>query len=65
MACPSQQTYCPICMGLLSAEEIAATPPDEYPTHYSCRVAMQDAEERMDADDDEREYRNREENATE
>ncbi len=59
--CPRRLTYCPLCRLPLTAAEIAESPPEEYPTHYACRVALQQAEEWMDAEDQEREYRGAEE----
>ena len=49
MPCPTRVTYCPLCRLPLPPAEIAACPADEYPTHYACRLALQEAEEQMDA----------------
>jgi hypothetical protein len=54
--CPACITYCPICEEPLSAREIANSPADDYPTHYACRVWMQEEAERLDDIDLGREY---------
>lgn len=46
-------TPCPLCRKPLTAADIAASPGGEYPTHYACRVALQEAEERAEQDADE------------
>lgn len=46
---PSRVTYCPYCKEPLSEREIAVSPEGEYPSHYGCRVRMQEDEEEYDA----------------
>lgn len=57
MACPTPVTYCPLCLEPLSAVECDTSPVNEYPTHYVCRVALQERMEAIWERDDEAEYR--------
>lgn len=59
MKCSRRATRCPICREPLSAAEIAHAIPGEYPTHYACRVALQEAEEAEDDEHQAREYNRR------
>jgi hypothetical protein len=54
-------TYCPICMLPLTKDECADCPAGEYPTHFACRVDLQEREEQCWLLDQEAEYRGREE----
>lgn len=66
--CPVRSTICPICREPLAPAEISLCylqTPGEYPTHYACRIAMQEATEEMDLADQEREYRAAEESQAE
>jgi len=47
--CSVRVTYCPFCRQPLSQAECDECPDDEYPTHYACRVYMQQCDEAMDA----------------
>lgn len=53
-------TFCPLCRLPLSQAEIEAAPEGEYPSHYSCRAAMQERREELDLEEQEREYRGKE-----
>lgn len=60
MSCTNRITYCPLCRMALSAEDIAASPPGEYPSHHQCRMRQQEEIETMDVENQQAEFRERE-----
>lgn len=51
--CPDRVFRCPICREPLAPEDEFRVDPDDCPTHYACRVALQEWEEELGVYDDE------------